>query len=87
MVPSSGYDVYSEVYVMRTNIEIDRVLVDQAMQELGTRSMRETVDLALREMLARRKQRAVLDLIGQDLIDPEYDIGQVRRQSVRDPGR
>jgi Arc/MetJ family transcription regulator len=35
----------------RTNIEIDEDLVAEAMERYGTRSMRETVDLALRHLV------------------------------------
>jgi Arc/MetJ family transcription regulator len=35
----------------RTNIEIDEGLVAEAMQRYGTRTMRETVDLALRSLV------------------------------------
>jgi Arc/MetJ family transcription regulator len=35
----------------RTNIDIDEGLVAEAMQRYGTRTMRETVDLALRRLV------------------------------------
>jgi Arc/MetJ family transcription regulator len=35
----------------RTNIEIDEGLVAEAMERYGTRTMRETVDLALRVLV------------------------------------
>ena len=38
----------------RTNIEIDEDLVAEAMEVYGTRSMRETVDLALRRLVGER---------------------------------
>jgi hypothetical protein len=36
------------------------------------------VELALREMVARRKRKDVLELVGQDLIAPDYDVRAVR---------
>ena len=38
----------------RTNIEIDEGLVAEAMEIYGTRTMRETVDLALRSLVGER---------------------------------
>ena len=63
---------------MRTNIELNTALIDEAQQLAGTRSKRETVDLALRELVARRRQQGILDLVGQGLIADDYDVRQVR---------
>ena len=53
------------VMCMRTNIEIDKDLMAEAMKLAGTGTMKETVDLALREMVARRSQRELLELWGK----------------------
>lgn len=63
---------------MRTNIELDEVLIDEARRLSGLNSKRETVDAALREFVARRRQQLILDLAGQPLIDPAYDVRAVR---------
>lgn len=63
---------------MRTSIVIDDELVGDAMRLAGTRSKRETVDLALRELVAQRRQREILALAGQRLIAPDYDVRAVR---------
>jgi Arc/MetJ family transcription regulator len=68
---------------MRTNIVLDDALVQAAMSASGARSKREVVDLALREMVARRRQRALSDLVGRDLIDPAYDVRAARKGSAR----
>ncbi|OZB35927.1 MAG: DUF2191 domain-containing protein [Halothiobacillus sp. 14-56-357] len=70
---------------MRTNIVLDDKLVDEAMRLVGGRTKREVVDMALRELVARRRQRELLDLVGQDLIDPDYDVRAVRAGMLRDP--
>jgi Arc/MetJ family transcription regulator len=50
---------------MRTNIEIDEDLLRQAQALTGVLTHRETVDLALRELVARRHRRiGLLDLRG-----------------------
>ena len=56
-------------------LELDQ---SQARHLSGLRSTRETVDAALREFVARRQQQETLTLIGQDLIDPAYDVRAVR---------
>lgn len=50
---------------MRTNIEIDDDLLALARQALGTETKRDTVDAALREVVARRRRLRVLDLVGK----------------------
>ncbi|QKK01685.1 MAG: type II toxin-antitoxin system VapB family antitoxin [Pseudomonadota bacterium] len=71
---------------MRTNIVLDDELIGEAMRLSGARTKREAVDRALRELVARGKQVAVLDLAGQDLIDPDYDVRAVRVRMNRDAG-
>ncbi len=63
---------------MRTNIVLDDRLVAEAMRLTKARSMREVVDLALRELVNRRRRKNVLALVGQDLIAPDYDVRAVR---------
>ena len=71
---------------MRTNIVLDERLIEEAMRLSKVRTKREAVDLALRDFVARRKQRDVLKLIGQDVIAPDYDVRKVRRAMNRGAG-
>lgn len=71
---------------MRTNIVLDDKLVGEAMRVSGARTKREVVDLALREMVARRRQRDLRQLVGQRLLDPAYDVRAVREQMSRGSG-
>lgn len=71
-----------EVY-MRTNIVLDDKLVAEAMKLTQTKTKREVVDLALREIVALRKRKNVLDLVGQDLIAPDYDVRVTRAKMGR----
>lgn len=50
---------------MRTNIEIDDAVLREAQQLVGTRTKRDTVDFALRELVARHRRIGVLDLRGR----------------------
>ncbi len=63
---------------MRTNIVLDDVLIGEAMRLAGSATKRETVDLALRELVARKRQLEILSLAGQGLIAPDYDVRAVR---------
>ena len=49
---------------MRTNIELDDALLDEARRILGTSTKRETVDAALREVVARERRLELLALRG-----------------------
>ena len=62
---------------MRTNIEIDEHVLGEAQRLLGTRTKRETVDLALRELVARHRRLGVLDLRGR--VHWEGDLAESRR--------
>jgi Arc/MetJ family transcription regulator len=65
------------VWCMRTNIDIDDEVLREAQRLLGTRTKRETVDLALRELVARHRRIGVLDLRGR--VRWEGDLGESRR--------
>ncbi|MFT3853971.1 MAG: type II toxin-antitoxin system VapB family antitoxin [Ilumatobacteraceae bacterium] len=58
---------------MRTNIDIDDELLAEAQTIAGTRTKRETVEFALREVVRRRARRAVLDLRGTVAWDADLD--------------
>ena len=70
---------------MRTNIVLDDELTAEAMRLTGAKTKREVVELALRELVQRHAQRRLLRLKGRsDLIDPDYDVGKVRRSMTHD---
>lgn len=71
---------------MRTNIVLDDALVEEEMRVTKAQTKKAVVDLALRELVARRRQRDLLDLAGKDLIDPDYDVRAVRAGMTRDFG-
>ena len=58
---------------MRTNVEIDDELMRQAKRLAGTKTKRETVDLALRELVARHRQVGILSLRGRVLWEGDLD--------------
>lgn len=51
-----------------TTVDIDKALLDEAKDALGAGTVRATVDLALREVVMRRRQATALNtLAGLDL--------------------
>jgi Arc/MetJ family transcription regulator len=62
---------------MRTNIEIDDEVMNEAQRLIGARTKRETVDTALHELVARHRRIGVLDLRGR--IRWEGDLDKSRR--------
>ena len=70
---------------MRTNIELNDDLIAQAQRFSGLRTKREVVDAALREFVARHRQQQMLSLVGEGLIDPSYDVRQVRATMSQTP--
>lgn len=73
---------------MRTNIVLDDQLVADAMKLSGVKTKREVVELALRRLVTSAKQKDILDLVGQEMIAPDYDVRVVRSRmgARRDPG-
>jgi Arc/MetJ family transcription regulator len=63
---------------MRTNIVLDEQLVADAMKLSGVKTKREVVELALRRLVSSAKQKDILDLVGQDMIAPDYDVRAAR---------
>ncbi|MDQ3632124.1 MAG: type II toxin-antitoxin system VapB family antitoxin [Actinomycetota bacterium] len=61
---------------MRTNIEIDDAIMREAQRITGIATKRETVDLALRELVARQRRLGILDLRGK--VHWVGDLGESR---------
>jgi hypothetical protein len=68
---------------MRTNIVLDPKLIAMAMKKAGAATMRETVDIALREYVRKPDYDALLGLGGSDTIAPEYDPKSGDRPATR----
>jgi Arc/MetJ family transcription regulator len=63
---------------VRTNIVLDDELVEEAFAVSDAKTKRELVDRALREFVARRKRKDLMDLYGSDGMDPKYDYKAAR---------
>ena len=63
---------------MRTNIVLDDQLVADAMRLSGVKTKRALVELAVRRLVKSVRRRDILDLVGKDMIAPDYDVRAVR---------
>lgn len=58
---------------MATNLSLDPELLDEALEVSGERTKKAAVTQALREFIARRRQKRLLELIGQLEWDSGFD--------------
>jgi Arc/MetJ family transcription regulator len=58
---------------MATNLSIDPVLLDRALEVSGERTKKAAVTKALQEFIARRQQKGLLELIGKLEWDASFD--------------
>lgn len=65
-----------ESSVVRTNIVLDKYLVEAGLKATGLRTRRELVDFALRELLRHKRQRKLLELKGK--VPWQGDLAQMR---------
>jgi hypothetical protein len=66
---------------MATNLDLDPQLVERALALSGEATKRAAVTSALREFIARREQKRLLELFGQLDWDVEFDY---KRERSRD---
>jgi Arc/MetJ family transcription regulator len=58
---------------MATNLSIDQGLLGGALEVSGLKTKKDTVNLALKEFINRRKQVEIIDHFGTMDPDPDYD--------------
>jgi Arc/MetJ family transcription regulator len=63
---------------MPTNLAIDPELLQKALEVSGLKTKKETVNLALKELINRHKQLEIIDLFGKMDPDPDYDYKKGR---------
>jgi len=63
---------------MATNLSIDPQLIELALELSGEKSKKAAVTKALQEFVARRKQKALLDLMGKLEWDETFDYKSER---------
>lgn len=67
---------------VRTTVELDDALVEEALRLTGIRTKRELLDVALRSLVEARKRKSLLELRGKIRFAEGYWPGS-RRESVR----
>jgi Arc/MetJ family transcription regulator len=68
---------------MATNLAIDEQLLEKAKRVGRFRSKKETVTVALEEMIARREQRKILKAMGTFDFREDWDYKKDRREDRR----
>ncbi len=63
---------------MATNLAINQELLLEALDVSGLKTKKDTVNLALKEFINRRKQVEILNLFGKLDPDPDYDYKKGR---------
>jgi hypothetical protein len=58
---------------MATNLAIDNELLHVALEISGLKTKKDTVNLALKEFVNRRKQLKIIEIFGKMDPDPDYD--------------
>lgn len=67
---------------MRTNVVLNDELVEEAKRLTGVRTKREVIELALVELVRRRKRKNLTELAGQVELVDDFDhkaLREVRR--------
>jgi Arc/MetJ family transcription regulator len=76
---------YTSEDAMPTNLALDEKLLKSAMKLSVFKTKRETVNLALKEFIERRRQKNILDLQGE--IDFREDWNYKKDRCSRESGR
>ena len=69
-----------------TPIDLDDDALAEAMRELGTTTKKDTVNAALRELVARRRRLAALDRLGERYERGEFAAAEAAWQARKDAG-
>ena len=65
---------------MPTNLALDDSLLNEALEIGRLKTKKDTVTLALKEFIAKRKQFRILDLAGSIDYDESYDYKAMRNR-------
>lgn len=64
---------------MRTNINLDADLVNEAFKYTGAKTKKELVNIALKELVESRKRLDLMDLAGKIQFFDNYDYKALRK--------
>jgi Arc/MetJ family transcription regulator len=63
---------------MATNLSIDPEILEKALRVSGEKTKKAAVTKALKEFIARREQKKLLELFGKLEWDPDFDYKRER---------
>ncbi|MBN1904993.1 MAG: type II toxin-antitoxin system VapB family antitoxin [Deltaproteobacteria bacterium] len=63
---------------MATNLAIDDSILEEALEISGLKTKKDTVNLALKEFVDRRKQLEIINIFGKMDPDSDYDYKKGR---------
>ncbi|MDC7219914.1 MAG: type II toxin-antitoxin system VapB family antitoxin [Spirochaetales bacterium] len=66
---------------MASNLAIDDALLQEAQILSGFKTKKDTVNYALKEFIARKKQLEVIELFGEIDFDEDYDYKAMRERN------
>ena len=66
--------------MLRTNIELDENLVGEAMKLSNTRTKKEVVNYALKELVRKLKRKKILELEGR--VEWKGNLGKMRKSRI-----
>ncbi|WP_448596805.1 type II toxin-antitoxin system VapB family antitoxin [Thermoleptolyngbya sp.] len=70
---------------MRTNVELDDALLEEAFRLTHVRTKKELLHLALQALIAAQKKRNLLELSGQVQFAPDFDPAILRTDRFTPP--
>ncbi len=59
---------------MRLSVDVDPELLKEAKELAGVRTKREAIEIALREMILRRRLKDLMGLEGSGLVEIDLDL-------------
>jgi hypothetical protein len=65
---------------MPTNLAIDQKLLHEALKISGLKTKKDTVNLALKELISKHKQLEIINLFGKMDPDPDFDYKKGRNR-------
>ncbi len=65
---------------MATNLAIDEALLEEALKAGGFKTKKETVNVALKELIQRRKQEDVVRMFSSVGYDKNYNYKKMRER-------
>lgn len=71
-------EIVCSISHMATNLAIDPQLLDRALEVSGEKTKKAAVTMALKEFIARREQKRLLELFGNLEWDADYDYKKER---------